>query len=154
MSMSGIIFLILRFAFTISLYIFIGWALYIMWRELKQQSTLLATRQPTALTLSQQIDDDTKAIRFTIPEITIGRDPACNFPLNDNTVSAQHARLSYRQGQWWVEDLRSTNGTFLNQEPVSLPLVITSGDEVRFGQVIFLISIGDGAATASPTSEE
>jgi pSer/pThr/pTyr-binding forkhead associated (FHA) protein len=142
--MSGIIFLILRFAFTISLYIFVGWALYVMWKELKQQSNLLATRQPTALTLSQQMDDDTNKTRFTIPEITIGRDPACNFPLNDSTVSAQHARLSFRQGQWWVEDLRSTNGTFLNQVPVSLPLVVTTGDELRFGQVKFMISIGEG----------
>lgn len=142
--MTGAIFLILRFAFTISLYLFIGWALYTMWRELKQQSTQLSARQPVALTLSPEMESDIAATRLTIPEITIGRDPSCNFPLNDKTVSAQHARLSFRQGQWWVEDLRSMNGTFLNQEPVSLPVVVTTGDELRFGQVAFTISIGNG----------
>ena len=142
--MTGVILLILRFAFTLCLYLFIGWVLYILWRELKQQSNQLAERQPTALTLSPQTDSDLAVTRLTIPEITIGRDPTCNFPLNDKTVSAQHARLSYRQGQWWIEDLRSTNGTFLNNEPVSLPLVVTTGDELRFGQVAFRISIGEG----------
>ena len=150
--MSSTIFLILRFAFTISLYIFIGWALYILWRDLKQQSTLLAKRKPTPLTLLLYAEEETKAFRFSVPEVIIGRDPTCNLPLDDNTVSAQHARLSYRQGQWWVEDLRSTNGTFLNQEAVSLPLVITNGDEVRFGQVLFNISIGDDDTSGSLSS--
>lgn len=145
--MVGVIFLILRFVFTISLYLFVGWALYTMWRELKQHSSQLSTKQPIALTLSPGLESDMVATRLTIPEITIGRDPSCNFPLNDNTVSALHARLSYRQGQWWVEDLRSTNGTFLNQEQVSLPLVVTTGDELRFGQVAFTISIGNGENT-------
>lgn len=145
--MTGVIVLILRFAFTLSLYLFIGWALYTMWRELKQESTQLSSRQPVALTLSPGMESDIAETRLTLPEITIGRDPSCNLPLDDHTVSAHHARLSYRQGQWWVEDLRSTNGTFLNQVPVSLPLVVTTGDELRFGQVAFNISIGNGENT-------
>ena len=152
--MTGVIFLILRFAFTLSLYLFIGWALYILWRDLKQQSNKLSERQPVTLTLSPQTGSDIEDTLLTIPEITIGRDPSCNFPLNDKTVSAQHARLSYRQGQWWIEDLRSTNGTFLNQEPVSLPLVVTTGDEIRFGQVAFIISIGDGGASQTPSDTD
>ena len=75
------------------------------------------------------------------PELTIGRDPACNCVISDSTVSAQHARLVFRQGQWWVEDLRSTNGTYLNQELVLDPLVITSGDHLRCGQAQFVITI-------------
>ena len=152
--MTGVIFLILRFAFTLSLYLFVAWALYTLWRELKQQSDQLSERQPISLTLSPQTDGKILATRLTIPEITIGRDPSCNFPLNDNTVSAQHARLSYRQGQWWIEDLRSTNGTFLNQEQVTLPLVVTTGDEIRFGQVTFTISIGDGETSLPPSGNE
>ena len=37
--------------------------------------------------------------------------------------------LTYRQSQWWIEDLHSTNGTFLNQEAVLEPVVITDGDD-------------------------
>lgn len=141
--MIGTVFLLLRLALTISLYMFLGVAFYILWRDLKYQSTLLATRKPPSLSLLHQSEDELTTFHFSTPEITIGRDPACDCVLDDYTVSAQHARLSYRQGQWWLEDLRSTNGTFLNQEAVSMPLVITIGDELRFGQVVLSISIGD-----------
>jgi pSer/pThr/pTyr-binding forkhead associated (FHA) protein len=63
--------------------------------------------------------------------------------LEDSTVSAQHSRLSFRQGHWWVEDLRSTNGTYLNNEPISASLVITNGDEIRCGQVVLTVIIGE-----------
>ena len=150
--MSGTIFLFLRIALTISLYLFIGWALYILWRDLKYQSALLATRQPPAITLLLQTEEKNNTFRFTIPEIIIGRDPACNLPINDKTVSVQHARLSYHQGQWWVEDLHSTNGTFLNEEAVSLQIVITTGDVLRCGQVVFKMSIGDDDTFDSETN--
>jgi pSer/pThr/pTyr-binding forkhead associated (FHA) protein len=61
----------------------------------------------------------------------------------DDTVSARHARLSYHHNQWWVEDLQSRNGTYLNDERVSVPTVIVSGDELRYGQVATLIEIDE-----------
>ena len=63
----------------------------------------------------------------------MGREQGCDFKLDDQAVSSQHARLSFRQQQWWLEDLASTNGTFLNGEEVTAPVVITDGDEVRLG---------------------
>lgn len=74
-------------------------------------------------------------------EAIVGRDPACDLILADKTVSGQHARLSYQMTQWWVEDLQSTNGTRLNQEAVSSPVVLTSGDELCFGQLVFQVQI-------------
>jgi pSer/pThr/pTyr-binding forkhead associated (FHA) protein len=141
--MSGLILLLLRIALAIGLYTFLGWGLLTLWRDFKRQTSTLASRQPPPITLLHLIEEETLPYQFNIPEITIGRDPACDCTLNDQTVSAQHTRLSYHQGQWWVEDLRSTNGTFLNQENVAVPLVITDGDELRCGQVIFSILIGD-----------
>jgi pSer/pThr/pTyr-binding forkhead associated (FHA) protein len=73
--------------------------------------------------------------RFSTPEVMIGRDPACDVALDDPTVSNNHARLSYHHGQWWLEDLQSTNGTFLNGQAVSAAQVVTGGDVVRCGQV-------------------
>ena len=43
--------------------------------------------------------------RYRNSEITIGRDPACECSLNSGKVSANHARLSFSQNQWWIEDL-------------------------------------------------
>jgi pSer/pThr/pTyr-binding forkhead associated (FHA) protein len=141
--MSGPLLLALRILLVVALYAFLSWALYTVWRDLKRQSMLLTSPQVPPLTLIQKMDGISKPYRFTIPEITIGRDPACDVPLQDKTISVQHARLLYHHSQWWVEDLHSTNGTFLNQEPVSEPVVIASGDQLRCGQLLFQISLGE-----------
>jgi pSer/pThr/pTyr-binding forkhead associated (FHA) protein len=126
-----------------SLYTFFGLALYLLWRDLQSQIKPAVSYLPPALTLIRIIEEESIPSRFTTPEIVIGRDPACDFVLEDSTVSAKHTRLSFRQGQWWVEDLRSTNGTYLNQEPITTSLVLTSGDEIRCGQVALTITVGD-----------
>ena len=141
-SMSAILLLVLRAVLALALYLFIGWALWLIWRELKMHSVLLASRQPPPLTLTIESEEAITPLRFTTPVITIGRDPASDYVLDDIAVSAQHARLSYRQGQWWLEDLHSTNGTFLNQQPVLEAIVVTSGDRLRCGQAILNILLG------------
>ena len=141
--MSGPVLLILRVLMAASLYAFFGMALYLLWRDLQSQVKPAASYLPPALTLIRITDEEPVQLRFTASEIIIGRDPACDFVLEDSTVSAKHTRLSFSQGQWWVEDLRSTNGTYLNQEPITTSLVVTSGDEIRCGQVALTITVGE-----------
>lgn len=130
--MSGIVFLLLRILAALALFAFLGFVLWTLWRDMRQQEEVLAARRLPPIRLSL---GDGSQRRFTTPEVVIGRDPACEMPLDDPTVSNNHARLSYHHGQWWLEDLHSTNGTFLNGEPVSIPLVVTGGDVLRCGQV-------------------
>jgi hypothetical protein len=68
---------------------------------------------------------------------SIGRDLDNDIVLNDATVSGRHAVVGRRDGAWWVEDLGSTNGTWLNAEPVpaQLPALARSGDVLQFGAV-------------------
>ena len=141
--MSATILLALRVLLAASLYIFVGLALYLIWRVMQQQTISAASRLPPALTLIHIADGEPVPVRFTTLEVTIGRDPSCDCTLDDSTVSAQHSRLAFRHGQWWIEDLRSTNGTTLNQEPVTTPMVITNGDELRCGQATLMVTIGD-----------
>ncbi len=139
--MSGTFLLILRVILIASLYAFVGWSVWLLWRDLSRQSNLLATRQPPLLSLERAVEGDPQPIRFGTTEVILGRDPACDYTISDSTVSARHTRLTFRNGHWWVEDLRSTNGTFLNQEPVEEPVVITSGDQIRCGQVNLKLTI-------------
>jgi pSer/pThr/pTyr-binding forkhead associated (FHA) protein len=139
--MSAIIFLVLRILLAFILYGFLGFALYTIWRDMKRQDQLLVTRQPPPLTLTSQSYDLAPTQRFSNSEIFLGRDSGCDFTLEDQTVSSRHARLSYHQNQWWLEDLASTNGTYLNDEAVTTPVVITQGDEIRLGQVGVKIAI-------------
>ena len=140
--MSAIILLILRILLAALLYGFLGLAIYTLLKDLKQQGLLLAARQPPPLTLTNIEESNPQSQRYTQPVIILGREPDCDFPLDDQTVSSQHARLSYRQQQWWLEDLASTNGTFLNGEAVTTPVVITHGDELRLGHLGVRIEIG------------
>ena len=71
---------------------------------------------------------------FRNPEITLGRDPHSDIYLENETVSAQHARLSYHHGQWWLEDLESRNGTMLNGETVDTATIIVNNDKIQCGK--------------------
>ncbi len=139
--MTGVVLLVLRVFLALSLYAFLGWALYTLWRELHSEADLLTMHQAPSIALDSP--DGKLAFRFDKPEVSIGRDPSSDCPIEDMTVSTQHARLSYHHNQWWIEDLGSTNGTYLNQEVVSTPLVLTVGDQIRCGQVVLNISISE-----------
>ncbi len=141
--MSAVILLILRFAFAASLYLFLGWIIYTLWQDLISQSKTLESYQVPSITLHSEAIERSLEQTFSIPEITVGRNLTCDFCLEDHTVSAEHAQLIFRQGQWWVEDLQSTNGTFLNQLPVNAAMVITNADELQCGQAVISITINE-----------
>jgi pSer/pThr/pTyr-binding forkhead associated (FHA) protein len=66
--------------------------------------------------------------------ILIGRADDSTLVLTDDFASSRHARLTNRGGQWYVEDLGSTNGTYLDQQRVQGPLLVTPGTPIRIGQ--------------------
>jgi pSer/pThr/pTyr-binding forkhead associated (FHA) protein len=138
--MSGIVFLSLRILLALALFAFLGYVLWTLWRDLKRQDEILASRRLPPLQVALA---DGSQRRFTTPEVVIGRDPACEIALEDPTVSNRHARLSYHHAQWWLEDLQSTNGTSLNGQAVSSPQVVTAGDVVRCGQVELRLAPGE-----------
>lgn len=139
--MTAILLLILRLAMVLALYAFLGWAVYTLWRDIKRQSELLAARRIPKITLVSQFGDESISSDFVVPELVLGRDQTCDLILDEKTVSAEHARLSYHHGNWWVEDLHSRNGTFLNLELLAAQAVLTSGDELQVGQVKLRIEI-------------
>jgi hypothetical protein len=139
---SAILLLISRILMAVLLYAFLGYAVYVLLRDLKQQGDLLAARQPPPITLTSQGEINVRHEQYAKPVVILGREAGCDFSLDDQTVSSQHARLAYHKQQWWLEDLSSTNGTYLNGLPVNSPVVITHGDELRLGQVGVRIEIG------------
>ena len=68
--------------------------------------------------------------------ILIGRADDSTLVLTDDFASSRHARLTNRGGQWYVEDLGSTNGTYLDQQRVQGPLLVASGQPIRIGQTV------------------
>lgn len=70
-------------------------------------------------------------------EATMGRGGGCNIPLTfDTFVSQVHARVFDRDGNLWVEDLGSTNGTFVNGDKLTQALMLKKGDRVKIGETV------------------
>jgi hypothetical protein len=66
-------------------------------------------------------------------ETTIGRAPTCTIEVDDSYASAVHSRIVPRDGGWILEDLGSTNGTYLNRRKVSAPTQLSVGDRIAIG---------------------
>lgn len=139
--MSGVVMLILRVVMAVCLYAFIGLVIFLVWKDLRQQADL-ASRTHTPPVFLRGIEPYS-GLSFTLrnSESFIGRDPSCDAFIEDSTLSARHARISYHHKQWWVEDLQSTNGTCLNDHPLLQPAVLESGDRLTCGNISFTIKM-------------
>ena len=68
--------------------------------------------------------------------VLIGRNPECALVLDDEFASGRHARIIRGQDGWYVEDLGSTNGTFLGQYRVGDPVPVETGTSIRIGRTV------------------
>ena len=87
-------------------------------------------------------------------QMTIGRDSTNEIVINDAEVSRRHARLTFQGGKYVLEDLGSTNGTFVNGQRLAGPRVLKPGEVVSFGEQIVLVfeavNLDPGATMVSP----
>jgi hypothetical protein len=136
LSTEGTVFL-LRLALVGVLYLFLVSVFLLVRGELRRQA------QPSAPTPGRLVllaaGGSSLPPGHTLPLSTIttlGRAPGSTLLLNDNFVSATHAVLAWHDGQWWLRDAGSTNGTFVNEEPVSQEEVpVSYGDVVGIGRL-------------------
>ena len=74
-------------------------------------------------------------------ELTIGRSPGCGVPTPDDIyASTLHARLYRQKSQLWVEDLASTNGTYVNSERITQAHRLSRGDMLQVGSTVFEVT--------------
>jgi pSer/pThr/pTyr-binding forkhead associated (FHA) protein len=68
--------------------------------------------------------------------ILVGRGPDAQIRLDDDYVSTRHARIAVSGDQWYVEDLGSTNGTYIGSARITTPTEVTLGTQIRIGKTI------------------
>ncbi len=76
------------------------------------------------------------SIDLTDQQITLGRANDATLVLNDDYASSRHARIFPQDGQWIVEDLGSTNGTYLDRQKVTRPTPVPVGVPIRIGKTV------------------
>jgi hypothetical protein len=139
--MSGMVLLILRILMAICLYAFIGLVIYIVWKDLRQQAALASHSRIPSVRIMVPDSEPEQSFFIEKSEGFIGRDPACEAHLDEATLSSRHARLRYHHKQWWVEDLNSTNGSLLNDQPLLQAAVLESGDRLTCGKINLVVEI-------------
>lgn len=128
--------LILRVMLALALYAFLALVLWMLWQDMKHAGLGVGGRELPSISL-RIYTKKPRALyrRFSQTEVTVGRDPACDIRLSDKSISAQHARLIFQRGRWWLEDLNSTSGTRLNHKEAIGRTALGVGDEIKCGQV-------------------
>lgn len=141
-----IILFVLRLLSGLTLLILIGAILTILWQDFRIYIRNLDANQRSFgyLIKVQEIDNSfvpTGDVFTLLPITTIGRAPTNSITVDDEVVSANHALITRNNGQWWVEDRSSRNGTTLNGLPVNQSLVITHGDVIGTGNSYFQVDL-------------
>jgi pSer/pThr/pTyr-binding forkhead associated (FHA) protein len=84
---------------------------------------------------------DMKGKTFDVTdEVTVGRASGCQVALTDPTVSQLHARIFRRDGRLYIEDLGSSNGTYVNRKKVSQAIALRRGDRLAIGSTVLEVT--------------
>lgn len=130
-----VLLLALRLLLAILLYAFLAAVLVMLWRDLREATGREVTRPTGRLVILQTADEAlAPGTAFPLQPVTsIGRSPTNTVSIPDAYASAQHALLTWREGQWWLEDRDSRNGTLLNGTRISGPAIVSAGDVIGVG---------------------
>ncbi|MBZ0101071.1 MAG: FHA domain-containing protein, partial [Thermoanaerobaculia bacterium] len=79
-------------------------------------------------------------------EAVVGRAEECDLVIEDRAVSRRHARLEQAVDGWWIEDLGSRGGTWLNGRAITRRQRLTDGDRLGIGQSVLAVATSGGAA--------
>src|SRR5438874_10684120 len=91
-----------------------------------------------------------KRMEFDKDEVTVGRVPGNDIVLPKGNVSKRHSQVFRREGRFFVADLKSTNGTYLNGRRITTPSVIRPGDKIYVGDFVVIVDTGEAASASSP----
>ncbi len=143
---------ILKFCFLAVLYLFFVRVLRAVWAEMREPAPVampMAAPAPAPLPAKPAWGNkagsrlrvvepaDTRGQTYDLgDELTLGRAAGCQVTIDDTFVSQLHARLFRRDNQYFVEDLGSTNGTYLNRKKVAAPIAIRKGDRLQVGKTV------------------
>src|SRR5438094_6622103 len=142
---------ILKFFFLALVWLFFLRVLRAVWAEISRPAPTLTAATGSAPAPAPRRRDGAGVARLTVVapdelrgrsfdlsdqvgELTLGRADSCGITLPDKTVSHLHARFYRRDGRVFLEDLGSTNGTYLNAKKLSRPVAVQRGDRITIGK--------------------
>jgi predicted component of type VI protein secretion system len=92
-----------------------------------------------------------KVLEIKLPQFLVGRDPQCHLRPASPLISKRHCVILQREGKAFVRDFDSTNGTFLNNQPVKGEVELHNDDRLKIGPLLFTVRVEAGAPVNRPT---
>lgn len=102
------------------------------------EPTMMGQGRPAATLVVRQGPQAGMSYPLSGNQIVIGREEGMDIALQDPESSRRHALVSWRGGQFVIEDLGSTNGTFVNGIQITAPQVLNPGDSIGIGQTVLV----------------
>jgi hypothetical protein len=139
---------ILRVAFLVLLYLFLFAVVKVAWSSVRQTAAAREkVASPSSLVRLRVVSGGRNGLANRAFDLwssaTLGRAPDNTIVLPDPSVSAHHAAVRQEQGQWWIEDLRSTNGTALNDSWIRGASPMYPGDVLQLGEVQLRLEVDE-----------
>ncbi|MEZ4645892.1 MAG: FHA domain-containing protein [Chloroflexota bacterium] len=120
----------------------IAWSIYQDLRVTARAVARQAQVQGYLLVVASDVDVPPVGTRLPLlPVTSIGRSPRNTVVLNNEYASGEHALLTWRGSQWWLEDLGSRNGTLLNEMALAETAVVSPGDIISIGGTQFKLEL-------------
>jgi pSer/pThr/pTyr-binding forkhead associated (FHA) protein len=107
-------------------------------------ATMLGSNQPAATLVVRQGTQAGMSFSITGNQIVMGREEGLDIILQDPESSRRHCRISWQGGQYVIEDLGSTNGTFVNGVQLTTPQMLSPGDSIGIGQTALVFQMAGG----------
>ncbi len=127
-----------RIAFIVLLYLFLVRTFAALWRAMRTEEAVAARPAGIAFLVVQRTHrgGPRAGERLPLRAVTsLGRDAGNDVVLNDEAASVRHAIVSFSDGEWWIEDAGSTNGTVVNGTKIWQKERMHYGDEIQVGRI-------------------
>lgn len=143
---TDVILFLLRLISGLALIAFLVALFVILWKDYRSavQQVSANRRVYGQLIVLRELDGHMLASGETYPLLpltSLGRAPTNSIIISDSFASSEHAVVMLKNGQWWLEDRQSRNGTTLNGMPVTQSIIITDGDIIGIGKLHFRVEL-------------
>ena len=117
-----------------AIYLFLLATVWVILKDLSAAKGAADERVPRLIAFAGEDQEEDYPI---IDGLLIGRAPDCDVVLEDTFASAHHARVYLASSNCWLEDLKSTNGTFVNDKRIDVPVRLSRGSKFKIGRSEF-----------------
>ncbi len=107
----------------------------------KNDATILSGNRPAARLIVKQGPQIGIAFPIVQNQLLLGREEACDIRIQDAESSRHHCEITWQNGAFVVQDLGSSNGTFVNGAQITAPTKLNAGDKIGVGQTVFVLEL-------------